>query len=125
MNNATRKQIDALIAIAGEFCDADALLTRALSVDAVKAVFADIESQLTSMADEEQEKYDNAADSLKDSERVQKFQEASDALNDAVTEAQNVQQLELADGESMEDYYEAVAEASQLVIDECETAKAI
>ena len=45
---------------------------------------------LTEIQEQEQEKYDNAPEGLQDTERVQKYQEDADALQEAIDSLSNV-----------------------------------
>lgn len=62
MNNARRKQIDAII-----------------------SKMEESKSELENLLEEEQEAYDNMPDSLQDSERGEKAQEAISNLEDAIS----------------------------------------
>jgi hypothetical protein len=45
---------------------------------------------LTEIQEQEQEKYDNAPESLQETERVQKYQEDADSLQEAIDALSNV-----------------------------------
>lgn len=115
MNQAQRKTLAAAIAELSPFGDADRCTEVGFEA-ATNAVGAAL-SVIKSMAEEEQEKFDNMPESLQDSERGQAIQEAADALAAAQSDLEDADNVTADE----EDWADTLSTAVQSAIDNAES----
>jgi sugar-specific transcriptional regulator TrmB len=104
--NATQRK--ALAKLAKSLQDAK---DNGMPLPELKTLAEDIKSQVESMAEEEQDKYDNLSEGLQSSEKGEAFEEAISNLNDVADELDNVVTAEDGDEEEVGEWIDNAVES--------------
>ncbi len=92
-----------------------------------KGVAADVQSQLETLRDEEQEYYDNMPEGLQAGEKGDKAQEAIDSIDEAINQVETThdsigQALEASDKEDKQEYLNAAVDEIENAADSISAA---